>query len=159
MIILALMAALLMSYVGVSPDLHFAERIAKAAEIVDQKLRQDVLIIIAIESTFDPKATSSKEARGLMQLTPIAVQHVIQEELCGLVEAPADIYNIEDNIKIGACYYAHLMLRFKDRDEALAYYNGGTPAVNALREGKPFKETIHYLKRFQELEAKLNAAQ
>jgi len=146
-----------MQAVGANPDNQYAERIVKGLKHIHADYRQDVLIIIAIESSFDAKATSSVGARGLMQLMPIAVKHVVQEQLCGITEAPKDVYNIEDNIALGSCFFQSLMVEYNyNRAHALIHYNGGSKAVRAYVKGTPYTESLNYLKKFTELENKIN---
>ena len=153
--VLLIICLVLMNHVGAAPSPTVAEEIVSALKGTPPSYRQDILIIIAIESSFNDEATSDKGARGLMQLTDIAIKDVVDRQLCGIDQLPTNIYNIKTNVTIGACFYTQLRLRFPDRDEALVYYNGGNAALAAYRKHKPFTESKNYLSKFKALEEKL----
>ena len=106
---------------------------------IDPKL---TLSIIAIESGFKKDATSNANAMGLMQLIP----------------ATADRFNVKNaydalqNIKGGVRYLSWL-LNYYSGDVALvvAAYNAGEKAVDRYKGIPPYKETIEYVKKFQQL--------
>lgn len=55
--------------------------------------------VALVESSLNPRAGSQVGARGLMQLTAIAV-----EDLVGLAAGSVDLYNPETNIQLGIRY-------------------------------------------------------
>jgi soluble lytic murein transglycosylase-like protein len=93
--------------------------------------------VIAVESAFDPRATSPKGAQGLMQLLPATARRYG-------VHRPFDP---KDNLRGGASYIADLLKRYNnDLELALAAYNAGEDAVD--RHGRtipPFPETQAYV--------------
>lgn len=118
-----------------------------------------VAAIINVESNFDVKAKSSKDARGLMQISPITANWAAKElELKDF--KLESLYDPETNIMIG-CWYINVL-----RDEygnnltlILAAYNGGSGNVNKWLLNKeysddektlkkiPFKETKDYVEK------------
>jgi hypothetical protein len=114
--------------------IDLVETIAAKYE-VDPKL---VLAIIAVESNFNVKAQSPKNAMGLMQLIPDT----------------ADRFNIKNafdaaqNIK-GGIRYLRWLLSYYQGNVALAAaaYNSGEKAVDRYRGIPPYPETKNYVKR------------
>ena len=106
---------------------------------IDPKL---VLAIIAVESNFNVKAQSPKEAIGLMQLIP----------------GTADRFNIKNafdaaqNIK-GGVKYLRWLLSYYHGDIRLvaAAYNAGERTVDRYKGVPPYPETRNYVKRVMEL--------
>ena len=87
-----------------------------------------VLALIIVESSFYSKATSSKGAKGLMQLRPQVAKSLAQE--VGIVwDEETTIYDPEVNLRLGLYYLSHLILQFKDLKVALAAYNFGPTYV------------------------------
>jgi soluble lytic murein transglycosylase-like protein len=96
------------------------------------------MAVIAVESGFNPKATSRKKAQGLMQLLPDtqARFHV------------RDAYDPEQNIKGGLSYLRWLITYFKgDVELVAAAYNAGENAVQRHQGIPPYPETRDYVKR------------
>ncbi len=96
------------------------------------------MAVIAVESGFNPKATSRKKAQGLMQLLPDtqARFHV------------KDAYDPEQNIKGGLSYLRWLISFFKgDVELVAAAYNAGENAVQRHKGIPPYPETRDYVKR------------
>ncbi|MGP1718668.1 MAG: transglycosylase SLT domain-containing protein [Methylophilus sp.] len=96
------------------------------------------MAVIAVESGFNPKATSRKKAQGLMQLLPDtqARFHV------------KDAYDPEQNIKGGLSYLRWLIGYFKgDVELVAAAYNAGENAVQRHQGIPPYPETRNYVKR------------
>lgn len=115
---------------------------------------------IRTESGFDPQATSTVDARGLMQMTEetfIWLRSKIAPDE-GLTFA--DLYDPEVSIRFG-CYYLHLcMQRYKgDVATAAAAYHSGWGTVDALLrleehsadgetlQGFPYNQMNHYVKK------------
>ncbi len=94
--------------------------------------------VIAVESNFDPKAVSRKNARGLMQLLPETA-------------AQLGVKNIDDpaeNIDAGTRYLRDLLQKYNnDLALALAAYNAGPDKVQLYGRVPPFAETISYVRR------------
>src|SRR6266576_2598649 len=115
----------------------YHELVAAAASRygVDAEL---ITSVIAVESNFDPKAVSRKNARGLMQLLPETA-------------AQLGVRNIDDpaeNIDAGTRYLRDLLQKYNDDVAlALAAYNAGPEKVQLYGRVPPYAETISYVKR------------
>jgi soluble lytic murein transglycosylase-like protein len=94
--------------------------------------------VIAVESNFDPKAVSRKNARGLMQLLPETA-------------AQLGVKNIDDpaeNIDAGTRYLRDLLQKYNnDLALALAAYNAGPDKVQLYGRVPPYAETVSYVRR------------
>lgn len=97
-----------------------------------------VRAVIQIESNFDPRAVSSKGARGLMQLMPGTARRY----------KVADPHDPEQGIRGGTRYLADLMRLFpNDLRRVLAAYNAGEGAVQRYGGIPPYQETKMYVTR------------
>ncbi len=98
---------------------------------------QLVKAIIRVESAFDPRAVSSKDCKGLMQLHPdTARQYGVK-----------DVFDPSDNITGGVKYLQHLRRNFDDIELVLAAYNAGENAVLRYDGIPPYRETRNYVKK------------
>ncbi len=97
-----------------------------------------IISVIAVESNFDPKAVSRKNAHGLMQLLPETA-------------AQLGVKNIDDpaeNIDAGTRYLRDLLQKYNnDLALALAAYNAGPDKVQLYGRVPPYAETISYVRR------------
>jgi len=94
--------------------------------------------VIAVESNFDPKAVSRKNARGLMQLLPETAARF----------GVKNIFDPQENIDAGTRYLRELLQRYKnDLALALAAYNSGPERVEQYGRVPPYAETISYVRR------------
>ena len=97
-----------------------------------------VMALIAVESNFDGKAVSPKNAQGLMQLIPATAARF------GVKNA----YNPLENLKGGLAYLQWLMAYFKGEVAlVLAAYNAGEETVERYRGIPPYRETRNYVKQ------------
>jgi len=97
-----------------------------------------VLAVVEVESNFDPKALSPKNAQGLMQLIPETAQRF----------GVKDVWDPEQNLRGGMAYLRWLLDHFNgDVKMALAGYNAGEGAVRSHRGVPPYNETRAYVKR------------
>jgi soluble lytic murein transglycosylase len=92
-----------------------------------------VLALIIVESSFSSKATSSKGAKGLMQLRP-DVAKVLAKEVGIAWDGDKAIYDPGVNIQLGLYYLSRLILQFKDLKVALAAYNFGPTYIRERME-------------------------
>ncbi len=123
----------------VTKQKHIEDIIQKASRHydIDTSLLRSV---IRAESGFDPSATSSKGAMGLMQIMPETA-----EEL-GLQNP----YDPEENIMAGTRYLRRLLDRYSgDVEKALAAYNWGMGNVDTHGGSYP-RETRDYIRRINE---------
>lgn len=120
-----------------------------------------VLAIINTESKFDKHATSSQNAKGLMQITDATAEEM--NEMTNTADEITDenIYDEEVNIELGCKYLASLINRYDGNYYvAVCAYNAGIGNVNNwIEEGiiskdldttdvtLPFSETTLYLKK------------
>ncbi|MFL6716345.1 MAG: transglycosylase SLT domain-containing protein [Burkholderiaceae bacterium] len=101
-----------------------------------------VLAFIAVESGFNAKAVSPRNAQGLMQLIPETAQRFRVK----------DALNAEDNIKGGVAYLQWLLAFFKGNVPLVAAaYNAGERAVERYRGIPPYPETRDYVRRITAL--------
>jgi soluble lytic murein transglycosylase-like protein len=97
-----------------------------------------VLAVIQVESNFNPKALSPKQAQGLMQLIPATAKRF----------GVADPYDPHQNVRGGMAYLRWLLDHFNgDLKLALAGYNAGEGAVKRHGGVPPYTETQNYVRR------------
>lgn len=100
------------------------------------------LAVISVESNFNTKARSPKDAQGLMQLIPET-------------SARFNVRNAYDpiqNVRGGLAYLRWLLAYFKGNVALVAAgYNAGEKAVDRYRGIPPYEETRNYVKRILKL--------
>jgi peptidoglycan lytic transglycosylase len=109
--------------------------------------------VIEQESKFRADAKSSAGAIGLMQLQP-ATAKGIALRTGGSKFVLSDLYNPEINVRYGAWYLHHLLLKYGDERLALAAYNAGQENVDQWRaagERVQFAETRAYIDKVERL--------
>ena len=90
--------------------------------------------VIRAESGGLEHAQSSKNAKGLMQLTPIAIEEVRRKK--GIPEG--DPFDADYNIRVGTAYLRILMTQFDgDAWLALAAYSMGPTRLREARQTNP----------------------
>lgn len=120
------------------PIYNLVTRLADKSGI-DPKL---VMAVILVESGFNPRAQSPKNAQGLMQLIPETAQRF----------RVRDAFDPEENIKGGIAYLKWLLAYFKgDVSLVAAAYNSGEGTVQKYRGVPPYPETQKYVRRIAEL--------
>ena len=118
------------------PDINLERIIEKAARKYD--VDADLIrSVIKAESNFDPQATSSKGAMGLMQLMPETAKDL------GVKNA----YDAQQNVLAGTSYLKSLLDRYDGKiNLALAAYNWGMGNLERSPDNLP-DETINYVAR------------
>lgn len=115
----------------------FAQLIRDAAKKhgVDEKLIQHVILI---ESNYNPRAVSRRQAQGLMQLLPqTAAKYSV-----------ANVFDPAQNIDAGTHYLKDLLARFRGNVRlALAAYNAGPELVERYGGVPPYPETQSYVRK------------
>jgi soluble lytic murein transglycosylase len=109
--------------------------------------------VIEQESKFNADARSKTGAIGLMQLQP-ATAEGIALRTGGSKFVLADLYDPEINVRYGAWYLHHLILKYGDERTALAAYNAGQRNVDRWRDehrAVQFPETRAYVDRVERL--------
>ena len=148
---------------------HRAEQLLyprKYEQLVDQWAQTynlDPLLVdafIRTESGFDPAATSSVDARGLMQMTEETFLWLRSKIAADEDLAFADLYDPDTSIRFGCCYL-HLCLERYNGDvatAAAAYHSGWGTVDNLLRmeehsadgrtlQGFPYSQMNHYVNK------------
>jgi len=109
--------------------------------------------VIYQESKFKADARSSSGAIGLMQLLPDTAKGIALHT-GGSRFRVEDLYDPEINVRYGAWYLHHLLLKYGDEKDALAAYNAGQDNVDRWRragKGIQFAETRAYVARVEQL--------
>lgn len=119
------------------------------------------LAVINTESRFNKDATSSQEAKGLMQITDATAKEV-NDNTNSTDEITEDtLYDVDVNVELGCNYLQSLILKYNGNYYlAVIAYNAGMGNVdNWMEKGiiddnldttdiqLPFSETTNYLKK------------
>ena len=115
----------------------FDKLIAEAAKHFDVDAAL-VSAVIKAESDFNPRETSHKGARGLMQLMPATAERF------GVTNS----YDPVANVYAGTRYLHWLLDTFEgNADLAVAAYNAGEGAIWKYNGVPPYRETVTYINR------------
>jgi soluble lytic murein transglycosylase-like protein len=123
--------------VPAAQDVPYEDLIHAAAQKhgLDEKLITEV---IAVESNFNPRAVSSKNAQGLMQLLPKTARDY----------SVRDVFDPAQNIEAGTHYLKDLLARYRGNLKlALAAYDAGPEMVDRYGGVPPFPETQNYVRQ------------
>ena len=125
------------------PEVEALVKLLAPQYAIDPQL---VMALISVESGFNAKAVSPKNAQGLMQLIPeTAVRFGV-----------STVFNPAENIKGGLAYLRWLMAFFQGEVKlVLAAYNAGERAVERYKGIPPYEETRNYVQRITSMYKKL----
>lgn len=121
------------------PEFAYSDLVLKTSDKYGMDWRL-VASVIAVESSFNPRAVSSKGARGLMQLMPTtaAIYRVKSQEL----------FDPGRNIEAGVQHLKWLTDRYSGNlEKVVAAYNSGEGAVDRYRGIPPFRPTRVFVRR------------
>lgn len=138
-VLLALLAAgalLLLFFRDRVDELAYPRKYSEYVEYYAGKYSLDPLILysfIRTESNFDPNATSSADARGLMQITEITFDW-IKGKIAPTEDLTFDdMYDPETSIRFGTYFVSYCLLRYEDDlSTAAAAYHSGWGTVDSL---------------------------
>ncbi len=146
---------------GITPKFHIPEHLNELIGTAARKynVNPDLLraIIKAESSGNQYPPASGKNAKGLMQITPIVIadlDHGASHAFCNgkgldqeLLHNP-DLYDPYTNIELGTCYFAYLIDHYQGNTElAIAAYNAGPTRVDKDQKIPNIEETQTYVKR------------
>jgi soluble lytic murein transglycosylase len=120
--------------------------------INEQALKQKlspylVRSLIRQESAFGPRAISTSNAYGLMQLIGPTAQEVATELGLRGISIPEDIYVPENNIQMGTFYLAKVLKQYQGNvPMGLAAYNAGPHRLRNFVDGR--KEVSSQMQKF-----------
>ncbi|SMC55952.1 soluble lytic murein transglycosylase [Desulfocicer vacuolatum DSM 3385] len=98
--------------------------------------------VIEVESAYNPRAISSKGARGLMQIMPFNFTSLNL----------SDPFEPSQNIMAGTRYLHQLLHQYRGNiKHALAAYNAGPGNVDKYNGVPPFQETRNYVQKVMAL--------
>jgi soluble lytic murein transglycosylase len=90
------------------------------------------------ESGYFPKAVSSSNALGLMQMIPPTAREIADDLKMGKINFPEDLFDPSRNITMGTHYVAKMLNQFKGHVPlALAAYNAGPTRVDRWLKSRP----------------------
>ena len=102
--------------------------------------------LVEVESRFNPRARSPKNARGLMQLMPATARRFEVD----------DIWDPVENLMGGMAYLRWLMDHYEgDLELSLAAYNAGEQVVNRYGGIPPYRETRDYVKTISRIYSRI----
>jgi soluble lytic murein transglycosylase len=100
--------------------------------------------LIRQESAFNVRATSSADARGLMQVLPTTATS--SKRASRIRYAGTRLYNAAYNIRFGCAYLRTLLNEFSGKPEqALAAYNAGDFRVRDWMKDTTFRDSSEFL--------------
>jgi len=121
-------------------DRRIRRRVESYDEIIRRYARANdlpvalVQAVIRAESAGDARAVSNKNAKGLMQITPITEEELLRR----LKIPPGDLFDPDYNVRLGTAYLRILTDRFGgDLYLALAAYHMGPTRLDRIRKAHP----------------------
>ncbi len=130
--------------------IHYYEEVKQYADLVGNNAPL-MLALLKEESHFDPLAQSSVGASGLMQLMPSTAEEIARKH--GIIRV--ELFNPEDNIRLGNFYYADVRSMLSGFDvSAVAAYNGGIGSVNRWKASLYYNDTDDFVEQIPYCETK-----
>jgi soluble lytic murein transglycosylase len=128
-------------------DLLFPQTYWKLVQRQARANRLDPYLVMGLirqESAFSSRATSSADARGLMQVLPTTASR--SKRASRIRSTGARLYNATYNIRFGCAYLRTLLKEFNDKPEpALAAYNAGDFRVRDWMKSDSFRDSSEFL--------------
>jgi len=93
--------------------------------------------VVHAESEFNPYATSTKGAAGLMQLMPATADEYGVD----------NVYDPAQNLEAGVLHLRYLLKRYRSKKLAIAAYNAGQSNVDRYKGVPPYRETRQYVSK------------
>lgn len=113
-----------------------------------------IISVMMVESRFDKKAMSPKNARGLMQIKPDTADHLYQlmNKKFSDEQIQRNLHTPEENIEVGVFYLKKLLHNFRlnYRHATIAYNLGPNKLKTLLGEDDIDTENYRYLVKVQE---------
>jgi soluble lytic murein transglycosylase-like protein len=134
-----------------NPSKQNTETLAHIIVHESEKAGYDPLFVAAVirsESMFRHGATSSRGAKGLMQLMPSTGKYISEREKIALTRAE-DLNDPATNVRLGIAYLKYLDRKFNgNRERVLIAYNWGPSNVLLSMRGgvKPPTQSLQYAK-------------
>ena len=134
-----------------NPNKQNTQDLAQIIVNESDKAGYDPLFVAAVirsESMFRHGATSSRGAKGLMQLMPATGRYISEREKIALNRSD-DLHDPATNIRLGIAYLKYLERKFNgNRERVLIAYNWGpSNVVLSMRSGaKPPTQSLQYAK-------------
>ncbi len=128
------------------------DTVARAVDEVSREERIDPHLVLGLmftESTFRRDASSTRGARGLLQVMP-STARAFADEAGVAWEGVETLHDLDANVRIGVTYLGYLLERFRGRvDLALAAYCHGPTRIRELlrAHGALPGETTAYVDR------------
>ena len=117
-----------------------------------EKYRVPVSLILAVsrtESNFNPRAVSSTNAQGIMQLMPATTDYCKKS----LNKSEHDPFYVRDSTQCGAWYLRQMIDIFKDESLVIMAYNAGPAFIIKFKGESLPEETANYHQRVSGLVA------
>jgi soluble lytic murein transglycosylase len=94
--------------------------------------------LIKQESSFNPRAVSSSNAYGLMQMIPPTAREIAQDLKLGVLKLPDDMFVPKRNIEMGTYYLSRQVSRYDGSVPlAVASYNAGPGRIDRWLRTRP----------------------
>ncbi len=116
-----------------------------------RKLDRDLVrALVKQESSFNPRAVSTSNAYGLMQIIGPTAREIAQDLKVSPFSLPEDLFQPTRNVEFGTYYLARLLQKFSGHVPlALAAYNAGPARIDRWIKGRPSLQNLSTLRSSQ----------